>query len=288
MRIGGTGIAQINFCGVTPIFVFQNNNSTTAPTAQFRFTGGSATTLPGSGTVYWGFGSHEYAASGTFEIFGGSGTVSNAVEVFAANGSCGIGIGNLTPAVTLSVYNAKASTGSTQLLGVKAVQSAADATTNALLRVNQGGGTTAVFEVLGSGDIVSGGNAGVTQTAEAVGTLATTNGIVTTFTAVSDERLKNSVAYEGGLNEILAITPIRYRWNEEGQRLSGQKGDRDYVGFSAQNTQKSIPETIQSVTNEGYLSFEDRPIIAALVNAVKQQQQQIEELKETVRKLAGQ
>jgi hypothetical protein len=123
------------------------------------------------------------------------------------------------------------------------------------------------------------GTPGVTQTAEAVGTLATTGGIVTTFTAVSDERLKIHQPYEGGLTEILAISPIRYRWNEEGQRLSGQKGDRDYVGFSAQNTQKSIPETIQSVTKDGYLSFEDRPIIAALVNSVKELQAQIEDLR---------
>ena len=35
VRTGGTGVAQLNLCGVTPIFVFQNNNSTTAPTAQF-------------------------------------------------------------------------------------------------------------------------------------------------------------------------------------------------------------------------------------------------------------
>jgi hypothetical protein len=114
------------------------------------------------------------------------------------------------------------------------------------------------------------GTAGVTQTAEAVGTIATICGIVTTFTAVSDERLKIFTEYEGGLSEILSISPIRYRWNEKGQDLSGQKGDRDYIGFSANNVQKSIPEAIQGYTGEErYLSFEDRPVIAALVNAVK-------------------
>jgi Chaperone of endosialidase len=122
------------------------------------------------------------------------------------------------------------------------------------------------------------GTSGVTQTAEAVGTLATIGGIVTTFTAVSDERLKIFVPYNGGLEQILAITPIRYRWNETGQKLSGQKGDRDYVGFSAQNAQSVIPETIQSVTKDGFLSFEDRPIIAALVNAVKTLSASVQEL----------
>ena len=119
---------------------------------------------------------------------------------------------------------------------------------------------------------------GVNQTAEAVGTLATIDGIVTTFTAVSDERLKLWTPYAGGLAEILNITPIRYRWNEKGQEISGQNGDRDYVGFSAQNASAAIPEVIQSVTKDGYLSFEDRPIIAALVNAVRELNARIEQL----------
>ena len=48
-----------------------------------------------------------------------------------------------------------------------------------------------------------------------------------------------------------------------------------------------IPEATW-ISKDDYLGFDDRPVIAALVNAAKQQQQQIEELKETVRKLAGQ
>lgn len=134
-----------------------------------------------------------------------------------------------------------------------------------------------------AGVYYSGTAAGVTQTAEAVGTLATTGGIVTTFTAVSDERLKIFTEYEGGLAEVLAINPIRYRWNEKGQELSGQKGDRDYIGFSANNVQKSIPESIQSYKGEErYLSFDDRPVIAALVNAVKTLAARVEALEKRV------
>jgi hypothetical protein len=121
-----------------------------------------------------------------------------------------------------------------------------------------------------AGIYYSGTNAGITQSAIAVGTIGTTGGIVTTFTGVSDERLKKFTEYGGGLAEILNIVPIRYRWNEAGQKKSGQTGDRDYVGFSAQNVQRSIPEAIQGTEGEEkYLSFDDRPVIAALVNAVK-------------------
>ncbi len=59
----------------------------------------------------------------------------------------------------------------------------------------------------------------------------------------SDERLKDSKPYEGGLNEVLAITPIRYKWNEKGQEIGGDES-REFVGFGAQDVQKSIPEAV--------------------------------------------
>ena len=115
------------------------------------------------------------------------------------------------------------------------------------------------------------GTPGVTQTAIAVGTIATIEGIVTTFTGVSDERLKNHAPYTGGLEEILGITPIRFTYNELGQKFGGWDKDHVYVGFSAQNVQKSIPEAIQGTEGEEeYLSFDDRPVIAAAVNAIKE------------------
>ena len=123
------------------------------------------------------------------------------------------------------------------------------------------------------------GTAGVTQTAIAVGTLATMEGIVTTFTGVSDERLKNATMYAGGLAEILAINPIRFTYNELGQKFGGWDKEHVYVGFSAQNVQRAIPEAIQGYEGEEkYLSFDDRPVIAALVNAVKELTARIEEL----------
>ena len=123
----------------------------------------------------------------------------------------------------------------------------------------------------------AGGTIGVTQTAEAVGTIATIGGIVTTFTAVSDERLKIFTPSPYGLKEILAINPIRYRWNETGQKYSGQSTERDFVGFSAQNVQKAIPEAVH-VSKDDYLGFDDRPVIAALVRAVQELEERLAKL----------
>jgi hypothetical protein len=136
------------------------------------------------------------------------------------------------------------------------------------------------------------GTPGVTQTAGVPTSIATIGGIVTTLTVTSDERLKSAVPYKGGLDEILSITPIRYKWNEKGQEVAGDTSDREYVGFSAQDVQKKIPESIvgKQVAKDGaeYLGFDDRPVIAALVNAVKAQQKQIEKLQKCIEKLQGQ
>ena len=126
------------------------------------------------------------------------------------------------------------------------------------------------------------GVSGVTQAAEAVGTLATTGGIVTTFTAVSDERTKIAQPYGGGLEEILSITPIKYQWNDIGAKLSGQSTNREFIGFSAQDVQKQIPQAVFTSQQHEYLCFDDRPVIAALVNAIKTLAARVKEL-ESVR-----
>jgi hypothetical protein len=139
-----------------------------------------------------------------------------------------------------------------------------------------------------AGTYYSGGTAGITQTAIAVGTLATTGGLVTTFTGVSDERLKNFTLYKGGLAEILAITPIRFTYNELGQKFGGWDKEHIYVGFSAQNVQKSIPEAIQGTEGvEKYLSFDDRPVIAAAVCAIKELHAIIQAQSERIKLLEG-
>gem|GEM_PF-1141136 len=90
----------------------------------------------------------------------------------------------------------------------------------------------------------------------------------------SDERLKViKGSFNSGLDAILQIKPINYRWNE----ISGMETNGVYTGFSAQNVQSVIPEAV-GLDGRGYLTLSDRPIIAALVNAVKDLSSQVEVL----------
>jgi hypothetical protein len=120
---------------------------------------------------------------------------------------------------------------------------------------------------------------GITQTSlSAITAIATTCGIVTTLTGTSDERLKNAVPFEDGLAAVMAITPVRYTWNKTGLKYTKLE-DREYIGFIAQDVQRAIPEAITGTEGEEkYLSLSDRPILAALVSAVKELTTRIKEL----------
>ena len=68
-----------------------------------------------------------------------------------------------------------------------------------------------------------------------------------------------------GLSDLLGLRPILHGYTAE----SGLDQTRDdYAGFSAQNVQAAIPEAV-GVAPSGDLTLADRPIVAALVNAVQ-------------------
>lgn len=91
----------------------------------------------------------------------------------------------------------------------------------------------------------------------------------------SDERLKTDIQpFQTGLAALSKINPIRYKWNS----ISGMETQHDYVGFSAQNVQAALPEGV-GVNNKGYLSLQERAIIATLVNAVKELEAEVKQLK---------
>ncbi len=142
-----------------------------------------------------------------------------------------------------------------------------------------------------SGVFRKGGTAGVSAgSLSSITAITASGGIVTQLTGTSDERLKTSKEYLGGLKEVEAIVPTKFYWNEKGQEHTGLSGEREFVGFSAQNVQKAIPESITNSEKskdgkEEYLSFDDRPVLAALVNAVKTLSAGNKELQKRLEKL---
>lgn len=99
----------------------------------------------------------------------------------------------------------------------------------------------------------------------------------------SDERLKTIKGrYTHGLNALMQLQPIRYEYKKD--NALGLKSSREQVGFGAQALQKVIPEAVSN-TDTGYLQVNNDPILWTMLNAIKEQQKEIEQLKAEVRKL---
>jgi hypothetical protein len=79
-----------------------------------------------------------------------------------------------------------------------------------------------------------------------------------------------------GLKEILKLNPITFKWKNDKLNLNDYK-----IGLSAQELQKVLPEVVvkDKKNPNASLGVMYSDIIPVLVNAIKQQQQQIDELK---------
>lgn len=103
------------------------------------------------------------------------------------------------------------------------------------------------------------------------------------WSVFSDERLKTIKGrFNRGLKAAMQLQPVRYQYKPD--NALGLKSDAESVGFGAQELQKVIPEAVTTNAN-GYLQVNNDPIIWTMLNAIKEQQQEIEKLKQEIRQL---
>ncbi len=116
-----------------------------------------------------------------------------------------------------------------------------------------------------------------------------------TWIVASDKRLKKDIKpFSDGLEQVLKINPVYFKYNGEGGTAAS---DKEYVGVIAQDMQRIAPYTVGSFTyknivataEEGklvptekvlsedtYLSYDANAVTYMLVNAIKEQQKEIE------------
>lgn len=93
------------------------------------------------------------------------------------------------------------------------------------------------------------------------------------ITASSDKRLKFiGPEYEAGLQEVLRLKPVTYSW-----RAGTSMETRGiYAGFTAQNVAAAGIGHAVGTDSKGFMTLSDRPLIAALVNSVKELSERLE------------
>lgn len=133
------------------------------------------------------------------------------------------------------------------------------------LTLNQSGSNNVTFSRLGAGTVQS----------DADGNISVS----------SSESLKTDIKnFESGLSNIINLRPVKFKWKEE----TGLDHLNNYVGFIAEEVEKELPDAVicpgeccengEMIVNEKPKGLSDRAIIAALVNAVQELNQKIEQL----------
>ncbi|MBW6499686.1 MAG: tail fiber domain-containing protein [Bacteroidales bacterium] len=154
------------------------------------------------------------------------------------------------------------------------------------LNIYNTGGNTAIFAKQ-SNAFVGIGNTAPTQALDvngnarirAIGSGAysgvvnrTSDGTLTTST--SDIRLKENIqTLQGGLDKVLQLRGVSFTWinnPEYGQR----------IGFIAQEFEKVIPELVFTNQTDGFKGINYAEVSAVLVEAIKEQQTQIDRLQQ--------
>lgn len=238
-------LGAVDSVGATEVggrIVFSTSNGTSAPTEKVRITGG-----------------------GDVGIGTGGATPFSKLDVTNASTSTALG-GN----AMLSLVNTQGSDTSNYRTGLNLrFNNGVSNSNNYIEAVNQTGGAADIIiapATAGAGtERLRVKNTGTIQfNAYGAGTLVTdASGNIT---ASSDERLKDVQGnFSRGLDDILNLDPILYKWND----VSGMETDGTYAGFSAQDVQGAIPEAVSS-DSRGYLTLQDRPILATSINAIKE------------------
>ena len=115
------------------------------------------------------------------------------------------------------------------------------------------------------------------------GTVMKVNGnlVVNSTTYTSDARFKTAVRpLSGALASVLALRGVRYEWNALGVQHGGTAG-AEQVGVLAQELEQVYPELV-ATDAQGYKSVNYAQLTPVLLEALKEQQQQIEALKTQV------
>ena len=103
------------------------------------------------------------------------------------------------------------------------------------------------------------------------------------WSSFSDERLKNIKGrFTSGLEAVLKLQPLRYEYKRDNALNLNSEGQ--HIGFSAQALEKIIPEAVTKNSN-GYLQINNDPILWSMLNAIKEQQSELEQLRKEVNQL---
>ncbi len=133
--------------------------------------------------------------------------------------------------------------------------------------------------------IMENGNIGIGSLTPSVRLQVAGDIIANSIAGSSDLRFKSNITpIENPLQKVLQLRGVNFDWNKNAfpeRSFSESKA----IGFIAQEVEKVLPEVVQTEkTVEGYKAVQYDKVVALLVEAIKEQQKQIDGLKLELKK----
>lgn len=106
------------------------------------------------------------------------------------------------------------------------------------------------------------------------------------FTVASDARFKKDITpLRGALDKVNNLQGVNYNWRTD-EYKEKNFSDKRNIGIIAQELEKVVPEVVHT-GSDGYKSVEYSKLVPLLIEAIKEQQEEIKQLKETVSTLVA-
>jgi hypothetical protein len=235
------------------------------------------------------------SATGAFSIN------TNSLERFRINSSGLVGIGNTAPISTLTVGNATGTipgeitlyptTGSFEGGQINIKKSLVGSTVDWIIdqygtsaseaRLRIFNTTEANGIIIKENGFIGMGTSNPTVRLQVAGDI-----IANSIAGSSDTRFKtNILPIESPLQKVLKLRGVTFDWKTK-EFPSRMFSENRALGFIAQEVEQVIPEVVQTENStEGFKSVQYDKVVALLVEAIKEQQKQIEQLQQKVKEL---
>ena len=220
---------------------------------------------------------------------------STAADQFLIRAGGGVGIGTNDPDQTLHVFKGSAGVVDANVSSIGVFESDATGYISILTPTESNSGL-----LFGNPDDVADGSILYNTTTAPHGMLLRTNGNVTrmkidssgdicyygALTACSDARYKTDVTtIPNSLDKVMQMRGVRYNWKQD-EYPERDFDDRQHLGFIAQEVEALFPEMVVT-DGDGYKSVDYGRLTPVLVEAIKDQQRQINELRLLIEKQAA-